>query len=90
MPRSFGANVEPWLSACSIESNTASKARGENSVAPTGTKPPESAFDTAIKSGSRPQCSHANMRPVRPKPVATSSTQNKVPYRRQSACAPSR
>ena len=36
-PRSFGANVDPWLSACSIESKTASNTSGVNSVAPIGT-----------------------------------------------------
>ena len=37
MPSSFGANVEPWLTACSIESYTASCTARDISSAPTGT-----------------------------------------------------
>ena len=41
-------------------------------------------------SGSRPQCSSAKNRPVRPMPVCTSSQTKSVPVARQAACAPSR
>ena len=43
-----------------------------------------------MMSGSRPQCSNANMRPVRPQPVATSSHMSSVPWRRHRSCTPCR
>ena len=49
--RSLVPNVEPWRTARSIPSNTRSNASRETSTPPIGTRPPESAFATQIRSG---------------------------------------
>ena len=46
--------------------------------APSG-RPPPSAFASTRRSGTTPQCSSANSRPVRPKPVTTSSKTRSAP-----------
>ena len=52
--------------------------------------PPVSAFDRHMMSGATAACSHANIRPVRPKPVSTSSAIISVPNRSQSVLTPAR
>ncbi len=47
--------------------------RSVDSIAPTGTYPPDSALETVMMSGCRPQCSKQKNLPVRPRPVCTSS-----------------
>src|SRR5262249_25408296 len=44
---------------------------------------------TQIRSGSTPKCSHAKKRPVRAKPVCTSSATSRMPCRSQSRRRPS-
>ena len=63
MARLFFEKVEPWMGARIIELNSLSKMSLRMPTAPTGTKPPESAFAIRIMSGSAPQCSTAHMRP---------------------------
>ena len=87
---SLPPNVDPCRTARSIPSNTVSNAALETSVAPIGTKPPDSAFATHTMSGRRSQCSSARKRPVRAIPVCTSSQMNSVPVARQSSAACSR
>ena len=47
-------------------------------------------FATVIRSGSTPKCSIANIRPVRPKPVCTSSATKTMPSRSQISRSPAR
>ena len=76
---SLPPKVEPWRTPRSMPSKTRSRTAAETSTPPIGTKPPESALATQIMSGSRPQCSSAKKRPVRPRPVWTSSQTNSAP-----------
>ena len=59
----------------------ASKIRCVANVAASGRYPPVIPLATHIRSGSTPSCSQANIRPVRPNPVATSSQIRCVPER---------
>jgi hypothetical protein len=54
-------------------------------VAASPSVPPVSAFDSATMSGETPAASQANMVPVRPKPVNTSSKINSTSYLSASA-----
>jgi hypothetical protein len=87
MARLFFEKVEPWTGARTMLLKSESKTGLRSSTAPTGTKPPESAFAESSMSGSTPQCSIAHMRPVRPRPVWISSATKSVPWRRHSAAA---
>src|SRR5271155_5401422 len=80
-------NVEEWTTARSMELYTASHTSAEQSMAPTGTKPPESAFDTVMMSGVMPNCSWQKKVPDRPRPACTSSTTMSALCRRHSDCA---
>ena len=55
------------------------------STAPIGITPPPIALPRHIRSGWRSQSSAANIRPVRPNPVFTSSRQSSQPYSSQSS-----
>ncbi len=57
-------------------------------MAATGTYAPDSALLVQMMSGSRPQCSKANMRPVRPHPVATSSPASSCPNPSRNSSLP--
>ena len=48
-------------------------------AAPIGTYPLVRALATTVMSGTTPQCSVANIRPVRPNPVITSSQMSRTP-----------
>ena len=87
---SLPPKVEPWRTPRSMPSNTRSRTCAETSTPPIGTKPPDSALATQIMSGSRPQCSSAKKRPVRPRPVWTSSQTNSVPVLAAGRWAPAR
>ncbi len=80
-------NVEACTKTRSIDENTLSNTACVASVAPIGTKPPDSALATVTMSGCTPSCSKAKNLPVRPMPVCTSSQISKAPCRRNSACA---
>ena len=56
--------------------------RSVASVADSGRYPPVRPLARQRMSGSTPSCSQANIFPVRPKPVATSSTISSTPWRR--------
>ena len=66
--RSFLAKVEPCTTARSIWLKILSKIALRVKSAPTGTWPPDSAFESSTMSGSTFQCSTARNRPVRPMP----------------------
>ena len=59
-------------------------------VAPSGRYPAVSAFDRQTRSGVTAACSHANMRPVRPNPVSTSSAISSVLYWSHNRRTPAR
>ena len=48
-------------------------------------RPPAMPLAMTIRSGTTDSCSLANMSPVRPKPVCTSSAMNTIPFSRQNA-----
>jgi len=80
-------NVDPCTGERTMLENSESNTFLRNSTAPTGTKPPDSAFADRIMSGSTPQCSIAQNRPVRPSPVWISSATNSVPCSRHRRAA---
>ena len=63
---------------------------GSQSVAASGNVPPVNAFDSVMISGVIPACSHANIVPVRPKPVKISSKISRTLYLSASARRPSK
>ncbi len=56
---------------------------------PDNGSPPAIDFATIMRSGSMPKCSIANIRPVRPNPVCTSSATSRMPSRSQILRRPS-
>src|ERR1700722_14931346 len=80
-------NVEEWTTALSMELYTASDTEAVLSMAPTGTNPPESAFETVMMSGVMPNCSWQKKVPERPRPACTSSRIKRALCRRHSDCA---
>ncbi len=60
-------------------------ARSVPSTAPIGITPPPIALPRQTMSGRTSQCSTANIRPVRPNPVFTSSAQSSQPCSRHSS-----
>ena len=76
--------VDEWTTARSMELKTASETSAEQSIAPTGTKPPERALDTVMMSGVMPNCSWQKKVPERPIPACTSSRTMSALCRRQS------
>ena len=61
---------------------------GEASVAAIGRYPPVRPFASAMRSGTTPSFWQANIAPVRPKPVITSSRISQMPRARQSSATP--
>ena len=76
--------VEEWTTALSMELNTLSQTAAVHSMAPTGTYPPESAFETVMMSGVMPNCSWQKNVPLRQSPAWTSSRTMSALCRRQS------
>src|SRR5258708_32006856 len=79
----FPPKVMRWLKAVPAGPMKASATCLVAIAAPIGTYPLVSAFATTVMSGTTPQCSVANIRPVRPNPVMTSSQMRRTPYRSQ-------
>ena len=58
-------------------------------ITPDSGRPAAIDFATVSRSGSTSKCSIANIRPVRPKPVCTSSATSTIPERSQISRSPS-
>ena len=79
----FPMYVPPIAPAC------ASSMISARPITPESGRPAAIDFATVTRSGSTSKCSIANIRPVRPKPVCTSSATRTIPWRSQSARSPS-
>ena len=67
-----------------------SQVRGVPTQAPIGITPPPKPLPKAIRSGTTPSCSQANILPLRPMPLWTSSRTSIAPYRSQISRAAAR
>ena len=74
--------LPPNVLACAPGGHVITSARAL--VTPSG-KPDAMPFAIVTMSASRPKCSHANIRPVRPMPDCTSSAMSRMPCLRVSS-----
>ena len=83
------AQASGWPQAVSPLANSCSSSHGRSfsltTMAPSGTAPPLMPLASVMMSGTTSQCSQANQRPVRPKPVITSSRMSRMPWRSQTS-----